>query len=1020
MDAGKGPKVLGPRASSTSSQSSQSSSRSLSLGASSKDQQLRTEKESGRRGAIEPGSSLGKDKNKPVKEEKSRSSPAASSLKTNRGKDKKDPKNKDKDNFALPEGTIFSNLGRLKDAAGDPNVEQDFLTSKLKACCTIYDFNVDTCQSEKDAKRLTLLEILAYWPSGGDKKAKEEDKHKDNKKDTKDAKDTGKKKGGSDDRDSSMEASQDKESSLRLNEPLIMAAAEMVRANAFRCLLHRERTPMDLLDGEDEEPLLELTWPHLELVYELLLKILASKDLDSSMAQSAGLDKVFLQSALELFESDDPRERDALKGILGKFYSRLSPLRSSVRKGIQSFCLRAVYLEGNAAPQSGIAEVLDVLLSRVVGSFPSPLKQEHRDLFFKILLPLYKLDTVLFYHTQLQDLIRSFVKLESGLGKSTALALLKYWPVSAASKQTLFLSCLEDLMNTMPSSDFKQISGPVARQLACCVSSPNSEVAERALAVWRNDRLLKLTVTHCKSEMPTIVSALYHNVSQAWHNSVHSKTIEVLKSFMEADSELFDASSGKHRKEVEAAEKQDVLRNQRWEILQDMHDKKLVKTKQPVKKAVPAKTDVKTPRTAEKAAFRPSPRTPDGPSLARNEEVQLPQGHAVGLAMCWEQESSICRTPMQALVVTDTGKIVDAVHGRNTTAMGSALRLTPRVPRSCGQLSCCGTIWASFELLADSVSMILFTISLEAGAHLGDASQECVLVVDLGSGSPVGEIRVAFTEGARGGCVAILKRVEENDKWVLIPKLEFSKSGSHYLDLLEPTLGTLIRQNMPSLTKRHKTTSSFSFLEPGSVADLPTGVKKLFVSLGWDTGPAAVSKFTIDFSLVFLSERGKHIGAVSSRKEDIMQGVTQVGGGCCSSGALLDFDAFPESVCQIYLVAHVVGDRNTNFDIIQQPHCSVIDLKGQELARFMYNEEGQQRGVLMARFAWSDVLGRWSFQALGRHQSGQTWNESLGEMRNLVNRPLKDLQLIGMEDGSFGKGSSTTCGSEYSSVIIPL
>ena len=42
-----------------------------------------------------------------------------------------------------------------------------------------------------------------------------------------------------------------------LPQQVTAAAIRVVKANAFRAIQHKDRTPMDMLDGDDDEPYLE-------------------------------------------------------------------------------------------------------------------------------------------------------------------------------------------------------------------------------------------------------------------------------------------------------------------------------------------------------------------------------------------------------------------------------------------------------------------------------------------------------------------------------------------------------------------------------------------------------------------------------------------------------------------------------------------------------------------------------------------------------------------------------------------
>lgn len=61
-------------------------------------------------------------------------------------------------------------------------------------------------------------------------------------------------------------------------------------------------------DPEEDEPTLEASWPHLQLVYELFLRWIESTSFQPALAKKY-IDCKFLVQLLDLFDSEDPRER---------------------------------------------------------------------------------------------------------------------------------------------------------------------------------------------------------------------------------------------------------------------------------------------------------------------------------------------------------------------------------------------------------------------------------------------------------------------------------------------------------------------------------------------------------------------------------------------------------------------------------------------------------------------------------------------------------------------------------------
>ena len=92
-----------------------------------------------------------------------------------------------------------------------------------------------------------------------------------------------------------------------------------ISANLFRGLAP-STTPANVqYDPEEDEPVLEASWPHLQYVYEFLLRFVVSNETDPKQVKKY-ITQDFLVRLLDLFDSEDPRERDYLKTILPRIY----------------------------------------------------------------------------------------------------------------------------------------------------------------------------------------------------------------------------------------------------------------------------------------------------------------------------------------------------------------------------------------------------------------------------------------------------------------------------------------------------------------------------------------------------------------------------------------------------------------------------------------------------------------------------------------------------------------------------
>lgn len=63
--------------------------------------------------------------------------------------------------------------------------------------------------------------------------------------------------------------------------------------------------------------------------------------------------------------------------------------------------------------------------------------------------------------------------------------------------------------------------------------------------MWNNEYISSLTTDFRKRILPILYPALHANSKKHWNSTVHSLTFNVIRMFMEMDSDLFDSRSKK-------------------------------------------------------------------------------------------------------------------------------------------------------------------------------------------------------------------------------------------------------------------------------------------------------------------------------------------------------------------------------------------------------------------------------------------------------------------------------------------
>jgi tellurium resistance protein TerZ len=222
---------------------------------------------------------------------------------------------------------------------------------------------------------------------------------------------------------------------------------------------------------------------------------------------------------------------------------------------------------------------------------------------------------------------------------------------------------------------------------------------------------------------------------------------------------------------------------------------------------------------------------------------------------------------------------------------------------------------------------------------------------------------------------------------------EPARSGRHFIDILEPTIGNIVRAAMPHAPKKLKVAFA---MEKGTVVDLPQSseIKNIKAGLGWDTDDGEAD---LDVSAVLYDASGKDRDAVFFGNLT-GHGLQHSGDNLTGEGdgddevISVDLLAIPNWVEQIVFSVNIYS-RGISFDQVANPYCRIMDGQDFELARYELKEAGRENGLLIARLFREEGGDRWGFQAIGTFCKGNTWKDSLPYMAQVVGKQPRQLQL---------------------------
>lgn len=349
-----------------------------------------------------------------------------------------------------------------------------------------------------------------------------------------------------------------------ITEDIYPEVVKMFSSNLFRSIPPPVNPSGDAYDPEEDEPVLELAWPHLQIVYEFFLRFVESPDFNTNIAKRF-IDTGFVLSLLDLFDSEDPRERDFLKTTLHRIYGKFLNLRAFIRRSINYVFYAFIY---DTERHNGIAELLEILGS-IINGFALPLKDEHKIFLTRVLIPLHKVKGLTLYHPQLAYCVVQFLEKDPALTEEVVLGLLRFWPKVNSPKEVMFLNEVEEILDVIDPIEFQKVMVPLFKQLARCVNSQHFQVAERALYYWNNEYVVNLISENNHVILPIVFGALYSNSKSHWNRQIHNLVFTALKIFMDLNPQFFDECTANYKQQRLQERQRQVNRDEAWQHLRE-------------------------------------------------------------------------------------------------------------------------------------------------------------------------------------------------------------------------------------------------------------------------------------------------------------------------------------------------------------------------------------------------------------------------------------------------------------------
>jgi len=377
-----------------------------------------------------------------------------------------------------------------------------------------------------------------------------------------------------------------------------------------------------------------------------------------------------------------------------------------------------------------------------------------------------------------------------------------------------------------------------------------------------------------------------------------------------------------------------------------------------------------------------------------------------GIGLSWDHGGrKALDLDLQAIAFDSQGKLLDAVYYNNLKGLGKGL--THSGDEVTGEKTGLDeTVWANMQRLPGNVVLIAYVVACYSGGHLRDAMNGRFHLLEDKNANEIGKFALEVSDKEVDLVGALIRGPHG---WVFRVIDMPAQDGQHFMDILEPTIGNLVRSVIPGAPRRIK--AAFA-MEKGSVVDLPQSsqLQSVVAGLGWDTDKGDVD---LDVSAVMLDQNCRHVDTVFFGQLTA-HGIKHSGDNLTGEGSgddetiIVALEHVLPTVNQIFFVVNIYT-RGTNFSQIANPYCRLCTAGGEEICNFRLEEAGREQGLLMARLFREPGGARWGFQSIGVPCKGSMWKDSLPTIISYGGKNPRDLQPAATST-SLGAAATSTRG----------
>lgn len=184
------------------------------------------------------------------------------------------------------------------------------------------------------------------------------------------------------------------------------------------------------------------------------------------------------------------------------------------------------------------------------------------------------------------------------------------------------------------------------------------------------------------------------------------------------------------------------------------------------------------------------------------------------VAISWDRMKRAIDIDLQAVIVDHSGTIIDAVYyNRLETKDGALIHSGDEKTGTAYGFD--EVIWVNLSKITRNVALIIFVVAAHHGDCLSNTGNTTVHILDKHMQS-IENFKLDPFFGSVVTCMTLDKG--DTGDWNLGKTQDIGEDGNHFMDILEPTIGDLIRRRIQHAPKQQK--ASFPMAK-GCTSDLP-------------------------------------------------------------------------------------------------------------------------------------------------------------------------------------------------------